>query len=189
MHVPIESVQWRRRRRTRRVCNKIRWKISPFAFLSFPFDLMMKGILFSVCGIQEGQLEAGRNPLHPLYTLELYMRVVKLDEFDAEIVTSRRKYFLGILKSGRNISSFSVWLKLAGSFCSFPFAFVGFPFSCNPCWCFSVVKRSCINRQEVAAAYGSAALTRRGETRTPQKGETRCSLIWCFTARKVHCSV
>lgn len=143
---------------------------------------------FSVCGIQEGQLEAGRNPLHPLHTLELYMRVVKLDEFDAEIVTSRRKYFLGILKSGRNISSFSVWLKLAGSFCSFPFAFVGFPFSCNPCWCFSVVKRSCINRQEVAAAYGSVP-TRRGETRTPQKGETRCSLIWCFTARKVHCSV
>jgi len=53
-----------------------------FLWFSFPFDLMMKGI-FSVCGIQEGQLEAGRNPLHPLHTLELYMRVVKLDEFDA----------------------------------------------------------------------------------------------------------
>jgi hypothetical protein len=164
-------------------------KLPLLLFFLFLLIWWWREFCFSVCGIQEGQLEAGRNPLHPLHTLELYMRVVKLDEFDAEIVTSRRKYFLGILKSGRNISSFSVWLKLAGSFCSFPFAFVGFPFSCNPCWCFSVVEQSCINRQEVAAAYGSAALTRRGETRTPQKGETRCSLIWCFTARKVHCSV
>ncbi len=76
--------------------------------------------------------------------------------------------FLAFWKAS-NISSFSVWLKLAWSFCSFSFAFVGFPFSCNPCWCFSVVERSCINRQEVAAAYGSAVPTRRGETRTPQK--------------------
>jgi hypothetical protein len=45
----------------------------PFAFPSFLFDLMMKGIFFSVFGIQEGQLEAGRNPLHPLHTLELYI--------------------------------------------------------------------------------------------------------------------